>query len=108
MDSILAMTILAMWLPHVVCGMLDTVILGLLTPMSHHEVDVVVATLRLILLVVTSSVLSQPGYQGVCSQVLAYCLQLLLPLPGSLLLADIGNNAQLQLALLIVVTLQAS
>ena len=92
MDSILAMTILAMWLPHVVCGMLDTVILGLLTPMSHHEVDVV----------------SQPGYQGVCSQVLAYCLQLLLPLPGSLLLADIGNNAQLQLALLIVVTLQAS
>ena len=108
LDTILALTLIAMWQPQIVCGLIDLVITGLFMPMSATEVDVVIATLKLILLLAASPTLSLPGYQGARSRILVFCLELMHPLQPAYFLTCISFNAQLQLALLIVLAFQAS
>ena len=108
LDTILALMLVAMWQPQIVCGLVDLVITGLFVPMSATEADVVTATLRLILLLAASPTLSLPGYQGARSRIIVFCLELLHPLPPAPFLQCISSNVQIQLAMLIVLAFQAS
>ncbi|KAA6426046.1 MAG: hypothetical protein FRX49_03898 [Trebouxia sp. A1-2] len=108
LDTILALTLVAMWQPQIVCGLIDLVIKGLFVPMSATEADVVIATLRLILLLAASPTLSLPGYQGARSRIIVFCLELLHPLPPASFLQRISSNVQLQLVMLITLAFQAS
>ena len=108
LDTILALMLVAMWQPQIVCGLVDLVITGLFVPMSATEANVVTATLRLILLLAASPTLSLPGYQGARSRIIVFCLELLHPLPPAPFLQCISSNVQIQLAMLIVLAFQAS
>jgi hypothetical protein len=108
LDTILALVLIAIWQPQIVCGLIDLVTTGLFLPTSATEVDSVIATLRLILLLAASPTLSLPGYQGAQSKIIVFCLELLHPLPPASFLKCISYNAQLQLAMLIVLAFQAS
>ena len=108
LDTLLALTLMAMWQPQVVCGLIDLVLNGLFTPTSSPETQVVTATLRLLLLLASSPAFSVAGYQGARSQITVFCFELLHPLQPAYFLKRIGNDVQLQLATLIVLAFQAS
>jgi len=108
LDTLLALMLIAIWQPQIVCGLIDLIITGLFVPMSATEADVVTATLRLILLLAASPTLSLSGYQGARSRIIVFCLELLHPLPPESFLQCISSNSQVQLAMLIVLAFQAS
>ncbi|DBB18229.1 TPA: hypothetical protein ACH3X3_003195 [Trebouxia sp. C0006] len=108
LDTLLALMLIAIWQPQIVCGLIDLIITGLFVPMSATEADVVTATLRLILLLAASPTLSLSGYQGARSRIIVFCLELLHPLPPESFLQCISSNLQVQLAMLIVLAFQAS
>jgi len=72
-DAIIAMTIMCMWQPQIVCGLLDFLLTALCTPTTQLEADLLIALLHLLLLLATNKILAQPGYQGVRSRIIMFC-----------------------------------
>ncbi len=106
-DAIIAMTIMCMWQPQIVCGLLDFLLTALCTPTTQLEADLLIALLHLLLLLATNKILAQPGYQGVRSRIIMFCFDYLHHTPPGYFLEHFDSNNQLQLVLLIVIAFQA-
>lgn len=109
-DAIIAMTMVCMWQPQIVCGLLDILLTVLSTAITQLESDLLVAVLHLMLLLATNQptkILARSGYQGIRSRILLFCFDYLHNMPPAYFLDSFHRNPQLQLVLLIVVSFQA-